>query len=87
MVFDEVTFPDDFSGFEVESKDVSFFAERVDGVVVDGGCAAGATFVIAWVELAVVGVFPEDAACVGVEAPDGVFVVGITHGEYFVAFD
>lgn len=77
QLFFEVPVPADFSSEGIEAEDVSFSAEGVNHICVDGGCGEGTGGCVALeVEAAFVGMSPNLSTGVGIEAVDNI-VVGV----------
>lgn len=87
VVGEEVALPKDGAGLEIEAEGVAFFAEGIDVVLEDGGGGGGTAFEVARVEIARVGMGPEELSCLRVEAGDDVGVFAVAKGEEAVPND
>ena len=86
-IFLVVFLPEGFAGFDIEAEEVALVADGVESLAIDRGGGGGAAFKHAFIEIEGVLVFPDDRAGLGIEAPDGVEVVDISHGEEEITGD
>lgn len=86
-IFLVVFLPEGFAGFDIEAEEVALVADGVESLAIDCGGGGGAPFKHAFIEIEGVLVFPDDRAGLGIETPDGIEVVDISHGEEEIADD
>src|ERR1035441_3525112 len=75
----QVALPEDGALRRVEAKDIAPFADREDAVAADGRSRARAALIPLRAERRGVSVLPNPPAGAGLEAPDGVLVVGVAN--------
>src|SRR6266699_800298 len=79
-VMAQIMFPDDRAFSGVEAEDIAPFAEGEDAVALDGWSGDWTAFMINRAKFRGVGVLPDFFSSQGIEAPDGLLVIGVTHG-------
>src|SRR5438093_6989780 len=75
----QVPLPDDLSARRVQAKHIAPFQDGEHAISLDGRRRAGAAFIILRTELRGVSVLPNYFSAPGIETPEDVPLVGITH--------